>query len=61
MWRTWLLFDPRRTLIGLFAFLFILAIVIHFVLLSTDRYNWLISPAEVQGTANIEISEPNLT
>lgn len=41
MWRTWLLFDPRRTLIALFAFLFILAIVIHMVLLSTERYNWL--------------------
>ncbi len=44
MWRTWLLFDPRRTLIALFAFLFILAIVIHFILLSTDRFNWLEGP-----------------
>jgi light-harvesting complex 1 alpha chain len=41
MWRLWLLFDPRRALIGLFAFLFVLAIVIHFILLSTDRFNWL--------------------
>jgi len=45
MWRTWLLFDPRRTLIALFAFLFILAIVIHFILLSTDRFNWLEGPS----------------
>lgn len=44
MWRTWLLFDPRRTLIALFAFLFILAIVIHFILLSTSRFNWLDGP-----------------
>jgi light-harvesting complex 1 alpha chain len=44
MWRTWLLFDPRRTLIALFAFLFILALVIHFILLSTDRFNWLEGP-----------------
>lgn len=44
MWRTWLLFDPRRTLIALFSFLFILAIVIHFILLSTDRFNWLEGP-----------------
>ena len=44
MWRTWLLFDPRRTLIALFAFLFILAIVIHFILLSTNRFNWLEGP-----------------
>jgi len=41
MYRIWLLFDPRRALVGLFAFLFILAIVIHFILLSTDRFNWL--------------------
>jgi light-harvesting complex 1 alpha chain len=44
MWRLWLLFDPRRTLIGLFTFLFVLAIVIHFILLSTDRFNWIEGP-----------------
>lgn len=41
MWRVWLLFDPRRTLIALFTFLFVLALLIHFILLSTDRFNWL--------------------
>jgi len=41
MWRVWLLFDPRRTLVALFTFLFGLALVIHFILLSTDRFNWL--------------------
>ncbi len=41
MWRLWLLFDPRRALVALFVFLFALALVIHFVLLSTDRFNWL--------------------
>lgn len=44
MWRIWLLFDPRRTLIALFTFLFALALVIHFILLSTDRFNWLEGP-----------------
>jgi light-harvesting complex 1 alpha chain len=44
MWRLWLLFDPRRTLIALFVFLFALALVIHFILLSTDRFNWLDGP-----------------
>jgi len=44
MWRIWLLFDPRRTLIALFTFLFVLALVIHFILLSTDRFNWLEGP-----------------
>ena len=44
MWRLWQLFDPRQVLIGLFTFLFALALVIHFVLLSTDRFNWLDGP-----------------
>ena len=41
MWRIWLLFDPRRALVALFTFLFVLALLIHFILLSTDRFNWL--------------------
>ena len=44
MWRIWLIFDPRRTLVALFTFLFALALVIHFILLSTDRFNWLEGP-----------------
>jgi light-harvesting complex 1 alpha chain len=44
MWRVWLIFDPRRTLVALFVFLFVLALLIHFILLSTDRYNWLDGP-----------------
>lgn len=44
MWRVWLLFDPRRTLIALFTFLMGLALLIHFILLSTDRFNWLDGP-----------------
>jgi light-harvesting complex 1 alpha chain len=41
MWRIWLLFDPRRVLIALFTFLFTLALLIHFILLSTNKYNWI--------------------
>jgi light-harvesting complex 1 alpha chain len=40
----WLLFDPRRVLVALFTFLFVLALLIHFILLSTDRFNWLEGP-----------------
>ncbi|MGA1342910.1 MAG: light-harvesting antenna LH1, alpha subunit [Hyphomonas sp.] len=48
MWRIWLLFDPRRILVALAAFLFVLAILIHFILLSSPRYNWLgTTPATV--------------
>jgi light-harvesting complex 1 alpha chain len=41
MWRIWLLFDPRRTLVALAVFLFALALLIHFILLSTNKYNWI--------------------
>jgi light-harvesting complex 1 alpha chain len=45
MWRIWLLFDPRRVLVALFAFLVVLGLLIHFILLSTTRYNWIDTPA----------------
>nr|P80100.1 RecName: Full=Light-harvesting protein B800/850/890 alpha-1 chain; AltName: Full=Antenna pigment protein alpha-1 chain; AltName: Full=EHA-alpha-1 [Halorhodospira halophila SL1] len=41
MWRLWKLYDPRRVLIGIFSWLAVLALVIHFILLSTDRFNWV--------------------
>ncbi|AOF81091.1 MULTISPECIES: light-harvesting antenna LH1, alpha subunit [unclassified Methyloversatilis] len=46
MWRIWMLFDPRRSLVALAVFLFVLAIVIHFILLSTDRFNWIEGPSK---------------
>jgi light-harvesting complex 1 alpha chain len=39
-----MIFDPRRALVALFIFLFVLALLIHFILLSTDRFNWLEGP-----------------
>lgn len=45
MWRLWMIFDPRRTLVALATFLFVLALLIHFILLSTDRFNWLEGPS----------------
>jgi light-harvesting complex 1 alpha chain len=47
MWRMWLIFDPRRTLVALAIFLFVLALLIHFILLSTDRFNWIEGPKVV--------------
>ncbi len=37
----------------LFTFLFVLALLIHFILLSTDRFNWLDGPhsSAVQSSA----------
>lgn len=45
MWRLWMIFDPRRTLVAMATFLFVLALLIHFILLSTDRFNWLEGPS----------------
>jgi light-harvesting complex 1 alpha chain len=52
MHKVWLLFDPRRTLVALFTFLFILALLIHFILLSTDRFNWLDGPKNNKAAEN---------
>ncbi len=54
MWKIWLIFDPRRTLIALFTFLFSLAVLIHFILLSTDRFNWLEGPRAARPKVSIE-------
>ncbi len=41
MHRIWLAFDPRRVLVALFGFLGVLALLIHFILLSSTRYSWI--------------------
>ena len=45
-----MIFDPRRALVALFIFLFVLALLIHFILLSTDRFNWLDGPRHSAAT-----------
>ncbi len=58
MWRVWLLFDPRRTLVALFTFLMVLALLIHFILLSTDRFNWIEGPRPTQVGASSNALPP---
>jgi light-harvesting complex 1 alpha chain len=41
MHKLWQIFDPRRTLVAIFVFLFILGLLIHFILLSSADFNWL--------------------
>ncbi|MBK1721165.1 light-harvesting antenna LH1, alpha subunit [Thiocystis violacea] len=55
MHKIWLIFDPRTALIGLFAFLFLLALAIHYILLSSDGFDWLQGPnyAPVEMTAGM--------
>jgi len=59
MWRVWLIFDPRRTLVALFVFLFVLALLIHFILLSTDRFNWLDGPRQTANAPAMATGAPN--
>jgi light-harvesting complex 1 alpha chain len=56
MWRIWLLFDPRRALVGLAIFLLTLALLIHFILLSTNRFNWIEGP---RPAATSELTTPS--
>ena len=53
MWRIWQLFDPRRALVALAVFLLTLALLIHFILLSTDRFNWIEGPR----TSAVEVEQ----
>ena len=53
MYKIWLFFDPRRILVALAVFLFTLAVLIHFILLSTDRYNWM----DTNQISSIQIEE----
>jgi light-harvesting complex 1 alpha chain len=41
MWRIWRLFDPLRAMVIQGVFLFGLAAMIHLILLSTNKFNWL--------------------
>ena len=41
MWRIWRLFDPLRAMVLQGIFLFGLAAMIHLILLSTNKFNWL--------------------
>ena len=41
MHKMWMIFDPRRVIMSLAGMMSILAILIHFILLSSPHYNWL--------------------
>lgn len=51
-YKIWLIFDPRRVFVAQGVFLFLLAAMIHLVLLSTPDYNWFdIAAAKYQRAA----------
>lgn len=53
MHKLWQIFDPRRALVALAGFLFILALLIHFILLSSADFNWLGGPAAADAATMI--------
>ena len=57
MHKIWLLFDPRRVMVAMAVFLFTLAVLIHFILLSTDRYNWLDVKPLASASADVTVSK----
>jgi len=54
MFRVWQMIHPMRALTLMYVFLALLAFTIHFILLSTDRYNWLQAPGATSSTMTIE-------
>jgi light-harvesting complex 1 alpha chain len=61
MWRLWMWYDPKRLFVLLYLFLAVLAFTIHFILLSTERYNWLEAPrsAVKKAAVQIELVKPS--
>ena len=48
-YKIWLIWDPRRVFVMQGVFLFLLAAMIHLVLLSTDHFNWFEAAALAAG------------
>lgn len=58
MYRIWLIFDPRRVLVANAVFLFTLALLIHFILLSSDKYNWIEGPSAATAMSHMSALPP---
>jgi light-harvesting complex 1 alpha chain len=57
MWKIWQTFNPQRICTALAVFLFTLAILIHFILLGSSRYNWLDGAEPKEAAAITETSQ----
>jgi light-harvesting complex 1 alpha chain len=63
MHRIWMWIHPLQFLTVLYIFLGVLAFGIHFVLLSTERYNWFAGPATKTFTvkkAEVNVPTPKI-
>ncbi len=58
MHRIWLMFDPRRVMVAMTGFLGVLALLIHFILLSSNRYTWIENGTLPAASAPVGASPP---
>ena len=58
MHRIWLMFDPRRVMVALTGFIGVLALLIHFILLSSSRYTWIENGTLTADQAPVAASAP---
>lgn len=58
MHRIWLMYDPRRVMIAVAGFVGVLAFVIHFILLSSQRYSWIENGTLTAAQAPVGVSAP---
>ena len=56
MYRLWLIFDPRRVMIAMTLFLAVLALTLHFIMLSTAKYNWIEGSAASASVASAQMA-----
>lgn len=61
MWRIWRLYDPLRAMVVQGVFLFGLAAMIHLILLSTNKFNWLDGPKRATAAASQNAPLPSPT
>jgi light-harvesting complex 1 alpha chain len=58
MHRVWQFFDPRRTLIALFGFLSVLALLIHFIVFVSPGYSWLDTSSQIVAPSDSMLAMP---
>ena len=58
MWRMWKILDYRRTVVLAHVGMAVLALLIHFILLSTEKFDWLEgNPYAANGEQAVEVTE----
>ncbi len=58
MWRMWKILDYRRTVVLAHVGMAVLALLIHFILLGTEDFDWLEgNPYSSNGEQAVEVTE----